>query len=131
MEVFQINLRKGYGIQDLRSDLGTLYLKAGLKNLGCVFLMSDGQVVDEKFLVLINTFLASGEVPDLFSDDQVEEIISTVKSEVKSVGMNDTRENCWKFFIERVKKQLKVVLCFSPVGEKFRNRSLKFYQAKK
>ena len=65
MEVFQINLRKGYGIQDLRSDLGTLYLKAGLKNLGCVFLMSDGQVVDEKFLVLINTFLASGYFPNI------------------------------------------------------------------
>ena len=126
MEVFQINIRKGYGILDLSQDLSALYLKAGLKNLASVFLMSDGQVVDEKFLVLINTFLASGEVPDLFTDDQIEEIISTVKSEVKSAGINDTRENCWKFFIERVRKQLKIVLCFSPVGNVLRIRARKF-----
>ena len=41
MEVFQMTLSKGYGIQDLKLDLSNLYQKAGLKNLGCVFLMSD------------------------------------------------------------------------------------------
>ena len=126
MEVFQINIRKGYSIQDLKQDICSLYQKAGLKNLACVFLISDAQVIDEKFLVLINTFLASGEVPDLFTDDQVEEIISTVKSDVKSDGINDTRENCWKYFIDRVKKQLKVVLCFSPVRNVLRIRARKF-----
>lgn len=38
----------------------------------------------------------------------------------------DTRENCWKFFIDRVRRQLKVVLCFSPVGSVLRVRSRKF-----
>ena len=126
MEVFQMTLRKGYGIQDLKLDLSNLYQKAGLKNLGCVFLMSDAQVADEKFLVLLNTFLATGEVPDLFSDDQIDEIINTVKSEVKAAGLPDSREGCWRFFIERVKRQLKVVLCFSPVGNVLRIRARKF-----
>lgn len=40
--------------------------------------------------------------------------------------MLDTRENCWKFFIDRVRRQLKVVLCFSPVGSVLRVRSRKF-----
>jgi hypothetical protein len=31
-----------------------------------------------------------------------------------------------QFFIDRVKNNLHVILCFSPVGEKFRNRSLRF-----
>jgi dynein heavy chain len=38
----------------------------------------------------------------------------------------DTVENLWQFFIDRVKANLHVVLCFSPVDEKFRKRSLKF-----
>ena len=126
MEVFQLTLRKGYGVQDLSQDLSNLYQKAGLKNLGTVFLMSDAQVANEKFLVLLNTFLATGEVADLFSDDQVEEIILTVKSEVKAAGMADSRENCWKFFIDRVRRQLKIVLCFSPVGNGLRIRARKF-----
>lgn len=40
--------------------------------------------------------------------------------------MVDSRENCWNFFIDRVRKQLKVVLCFSPVGATLRVRSRKF-----
>ena len=126
MEVFQVSLRKGYGIPDLKNDLANLYQKTGIKNLGTVFLMSDAQVTDEKFLVLINNLLASGEIPDLFSDDEVENIVGMVRNEVKGAGIPDTRENCWKFFIDRVRKQLKVVLCFSPVGSTLRIRGRKF-----
>ncbi|XP_054276549.1 dynein beta chain, ciliary [Macrosteles quadrilineatus] len=126
LEVAQIQLRKGYGILDLKMELSGLYLKAGLKNVGIMFLMTDAQVPSETFLVLINDLLASGEVPDLFPDDEVENIISSVRNEVKGAGLVDTRENCWKFFIDRVRRQLKVVLCFSPVGSTLRIRARKF-----
>ncbi|XP_037595504.1 dynein heavy chain 9, axonemal isoform X5 [Cebus imitator] len=126
MDVFQITLRKGYQIQDFKMDLASLCLKAGVKNLKTVFLMTDAQVADERFLVFINDLLASGEIPDLYSDDEVENIISNVRNEVKSQGLVDNRENCWKFFIDRVRQQLKVTLCFSPVGNKLRVRSRKF-----
>ncbi|XP_070335216.1 dynein axonemal heavy chain 9 isoform X5 [Odocoileus virginianus] len=126
MDVFQITLRRGYQIPDFKADLAGLCLRAGVKNLSTVFLMTDAQVADEKFLVFINDLLASGEIPDLYSDDEVENIISNVRNEVKSQGLVDNRENCWKFFIERVRRQLKVTLCFSPVGTKLRVRSRKF-----
>lgn len=41
--------------------MAALYIKAGVKNVGTVFLMTDAQVADEKFLVLINDLLASGK----------------------------------------------------------------------
>ncbi|XP_006898632.1 PREDICTED: LOW QUALITY PROTEIN: dynein heavy chain 9, axonemal [Elephantulus edwardii] len=126
MDVFQITLRKGYHIPDFKVDLASLCLKAGVKNLSTVFLMTDAQVSDERFLVLINDLLATGEIPDLYSDDEVENIISNVRNEVKSQDLVDSRENCWKFFIDRVRRQLKVTLCFSPVGNKLRIRSRKF-----
>ncbi|XP_004857611.1 dynein heavy chain 9, axonemal isoform X1 [Heterocephalus glaber] len=126
MDVFQITLRKGYQIPDFKVDLASLCLKAGVKNLSTVFLMTDAQVADERFLVLINDLLASAEIPDLYSDDEVENIISNVRNEVKSQGLVDNRENCWKFFIDRVQRRLKVALCFSPVGNKLRLRSRKF-----
>nr|XP_058139450.1 dynein axonemal heavy chain 9 isoform X3 [Dasypus novemcinctus] len=126
MEVSQITLRKGYQIPDFKVDLASLCLKAGVKNISTVFLMTDAQVADERFLVLINDLLASGEIPDLYSDDEVENIINSVRNEVKSQGLVDNRENCWKFFIDRIRRQLKVTLCFSPVGNKLRIRSRKF-----
>ncbi|XP_057668614.1 dynein beta chain, ciliary [Diorhabda carinulata] len=126
LEVAQIQLKKGYGVLDLKKELSSLYLKSGLKNVGIMFLMTDAQVPNEQFLVLINDMLASGEIPDMFPDDEIESIIAGVRNEVKGAGMLDTRENCWKFFIDRVRRQLKVVLCFSPVGSTLRVRARKF-----
>ena len=87
-----------------------LCTKAGLKNVGTVFLLTDAQIPEEHFLVLINDLLASGEIPGLFADDEIENIISGVRNEVKGAGLQDTRENCWMFFIERIRRNLKVRL---------------------
>lgn len=89
-------------------DLGVQYIKSAVKNVPSVFLMTDSQVAEEQFLVLINDLLASGEIPGLFAEDEVENIMSSMRPQVKALGMTDTREACWKFFIEKVRRQLKV-----------------------
>ena len=73
-----------------------------------MFLLTDAQVPDEKFLVVINDLLASGEIHELFVDDELENVISGIRNEVKGAGLEDTKENCWAFFIDRVRRQLKV-----------------------
>lgn len=47
-----------------------------------MFLMTDSQVAEERFLVLINDMLASGEIPDLFGDDEIDNITNAVSTEV-------------------------------------------------
>ncbi|KAJ3292200.1 hypothetical protein HDU79_001606 [Rhizoclosmatium sp. JEL0117] len=126
MDVFQITIRKGYSINDLKVDLSGLYTKTGLKKLQIMFLLTDSQVADEKFLVLINDMLASGNIPGLFPDEEVDNIINAMRNEVKAQGLQDTREICWDWFIRTVRKNLKVVLCFSPVGNTLRSRCRKF-----
>jgi len=76
--------------------------------------------------VFINDLLSSGEIADLFPDEDIDNIINAVRSAVKSEGIVDSKDNCWKFFINRVKKNLHMALCFSPVGDDFRNRAKKF-----
>ncbi|KAF5395439.1 hypothetical protein PHET_10739 [Paragonimus heterotremus] len=107
-EVSQIVLRKGYSLQDLRNHLAQLYLKASLKNMPFVFLMTDAQVSDERFLVCVNDFLASGEIANLFVDEEFDQIINSIRPEVKSCGLLDTVENCWQFFIDKTRKMLRV-----------------------
>ena len=92
----------------MQVDLAQLYIKAGLKGVGTVFLLTDAQVPDEKFLVVINDLLASGEIPELFDEEQLETVINGVRNEVKGAGLQDSKENCWSFFIDRVRRQLKV-----------------------
>lgn len=102
------SLKEPCGPGLVQIDLAAQYIKAAVKNVPSVFLMTDSQVAEEQFLVLINDLLASGEIPGLFSDDEVENIISSMRPQVKSLGVADAREACWKFFIEKVRKQLKV-----------------------
>jgi dynein heavy chain, axonemal len=125
-ETFQITVTASYGMADFRADLQTLYKKSGLKGIGLCFIMTDGQIVDERFLVYMNDLLASGNIPELFTIEEKDEVCNGIRPEVKQAGIVDSRENCWEFFIEKVRKYLHVVLCFSPVGDKFRIRSRQF-----
>ncbi|KAM5271528.1 dynein axonemal heavy chain 11 [Ctenodactylus gundi] len=126
LAVFQITLTEGYGIQELRVDLANLCVRTGAKNMPTAFVLTDAHVLDEGFLVLINDLLASGEIADLFSDEDMDKIVSGVRNEVRSLGLVDSRENCWEFFMSRVQLQLKIILCFSPVGHTLRARARKF-----
>ena len=51
-----------------------LYWKAGVDNKPTVFLFTDTQVVEESFLEDINNILSSGEVPNLYSPEEFEEV---------------------------------------------------------
>jgi len=115
-----------YGLADLKVDLQKMYIKSGQKDEGIMFLFTEGQITNERFLVFINDLLSSGEIADLFPAEDMDGIIGAVRSAVKSEGIIDNKENCWKFFLDRVRKNLHMSLCFSPVGDGFRNRSKKF-----
>uniref|UniRef100_A0A1I8PY36 AAA+ ATPase domain-containing protein n=1 Tax=Stomoxys calcitrans TaxID=35570 RepID=A0A1I8PY36_STOCA len=124
--VCQIQIKRGYGLQDMKEDIAALCMKVGLKNVASVFLMSDAQLPQEQLLMLINDLLAAGEIPELFADDQMEVIVNGIRNEVKQAGTLDTRDNCWRFFVEKVRRLLRLILCFSPVGQTLRVRARKF-----
>lgn len=79
---------------------GVLY--ADVQGEGIMFLFTDSQIVDEKMLVYVNDLLSSGEIPDLFAQEDKDEIINAVRSETKALGLVDTAENCWSTFIQKV-----------------------------
>ncbi|XP_042613785.1 dynein beta chain, ciliary-like [Cyprinus carpio] len=74
---------------------------------------------------LINDMLASGDIPDLVSEEEVDMIVTSIRVELRVLGLVDTHENSWNF-IDHIRRQLKVVLCFSPVGFTLRTRERKF-----
>jgi dynein heavy chain len=125
-KVVQIVISSTYGINDLKEDLKGMYNKAGLKEEGIMFLLTDSQITNERFLVFLNDLLASGNIPDLFTPDEVDAIINAVTNKVKALGLVPDRSNCWDFFISEIRRNLHVVLAFSPVGDAFRTRARKF-----
>ena len=122
----QITISQTYSMNDLKADLQIMFNKSGLKDEGILFLFTEGQITNEKFLVYINDLLSSGEIADLFSVEEKDALYNSIRPAAKGAGVPDTRESCLGFFIDRVKNNLHMALCFSPVGDSFRNRSRKF-----
>ena len=125
-EVKQLAVTSKFGVEDLKEELRIMYMAAGVKGIPMVFLMTDGQIVNEKFLVYINGILNSGWISDLFLKEDIDNILGSIASEAKAEGIPDTPETRIAYFISRIKKNLHIVLAFSPVGDSFRIRSRRF-----
>ena len=124
--VYQITISGSYGINDLKEDLKAMYNISGVKEEGVTFLFTDSQITNERFLVFMNDLLASGNIPDLFTPEEFDTIINTMTPRVKAAGGTPDRGNCWDLFLTTVKKNLHVVMCFSPVGEDMKIRAKRF-----
>ena len=126
---FQITITKTYNTTNMFDDLKVLFRKAGVGGEGVTFIMTDAEVKEEGFLEHINNLLGTGEIPGLFPKDEIEAIVGDMRPVAKKEagkGFIDTSDNLYKFFVDRVRDNLHVCLCFSPIGEKFRNRARMF-----
>lgn len=120
--LFELEISKSYGIADFHEDLKKMYHTAGVQGKPVVFLLGEGQIMHEAFLEDINNILNSGEVPNLFEPEEKEKIISEVTASARAAGVPDSRDLVFYHFIERVRENLHIVICVSPVGSRLRNR---------
>ena len=125
---YQITLTKTYNQRALFEDLMQLYKWSGHEGKKTTFIMTDSEIKQEYFLEFFNSILSTGEVAGLIAKEEKDIILADMRdlyakekpnSEPDSVALNN-------FFIDRVRNNLHIVLCFSPVGDKFRERFRKF-----
>ena len=127
-KTFQVTMTRTYNTANFVEDLKILFRTCGIQGKGTTFLFTDQDIKEEGFLEYINNVLAGGIVSNLFTRDEQSEIVTELLPIMKREcpRVPPTPENAMAWFLDRVKTNLHVVLCFSPVGEKFRSRALKF-----
>ena len=124
--VMQIMVNQNYGLLDFRTDLQTMYNKAGVKQESVLFLLTDTQISNEKFFVYLNDLLSSGNIPDLYSKDEKDAIINSLTNKAKGAGYSAEPASVWAYFISKIRENLHCCLCFSPVGVSLRVRARRF-----
>ena len=126
-EHFQIQLSKSYGYNQLKDDLKMLYQKTGPEAKTVTFVLTDAEIKQEGFLEYISSFMSTGEVVGLIPKEEKD----TFRMEIKNVMIKEgaigkqedpTKAEMWNYGINRVRDCLHIVLSFSPVGIRFRNR---------
>lgn len=111
-ELYQIEISKSYSSSDWREDLKKVMLQAGVATKSTVFLFADNQIKDESFVEDINMLLNTGDVPNIFPADEKADLVEKMQTAARTEGqkVEVTPLSMYNFFIERVKKNLHIVL---------------------
>merc|ERR1719160_8275 len=125
---FQITITKNYNDNALFDDIRGLYVNAGQKGNQVTFLLTDAEVKHEGFLEYMNSILATGEIAGLFQKDERDGMCGEVRNDfVRDFpNLDDNLINLYNYFVDRLRDNLHIVLCFSPVNAKFSVRAQKF-----
>ncbi|KAK3283536.1 hypothetical protein CYMTET_8768 [Cymbomonas tetramitiformis] len=117
MELVTPNMPRGYGIKQFRNDLKSVLTKCGVEGIGVVLLLEDHQFVVPAILEIVNSVLSGGEVPGLFTNEELEPMLAPLREEMATSGFQ--HKNLYSFFTARVKKNLHVVLSMDPSNPDF------------
>jgi len=126
MNFKQIEITKGYNIENFKDFMKELMKSAGIEGNGISFVMTDTQIIDESFIENINNLLNTGEIPNLMLPEDKEEITNGVRPICHEKKIIDTIDNIAALFVDRVREMLHICLCMSPVGDSLRIRCRQF-----
>jgi dynein heavy chain len=70
--VRQLQVTGTFRVDDLKEAFREMFKQSGVKGTQIVFLMTDSQVVDDRFLIYINAVLASGMCKPVFYNGGVQ-----------------------------------------------------------
>ncbi|KAH9586143.1 Dynein heavy chain [Trypanosoma melophagium] len=122
MEVFSIEFTKNFGVKEWHESLARLLLDCGKDEKKRTFLFSDTQVINPTLMEDVAGLLTSGDVPNLFEDQDIEIINDKFKGICMSENLPTTKVSVYARFVKEVRSNLHIVLAFSPIGEAFRTR---------
>jgi dynein heavy chain 1 len=123
LNVFTIKVNSRYSFADFCADLRKVMIEAGANDEKMCFIFDESNVLDSNFLELMNTLLASGDVPGLFEGEDLTQLLSLCKEATSRRGIVVDGDDLYKWFICQVRINLHVVFTMNPASPDFHNRS--------
>uniref|UniRef100_A0A3Q2VKF8 Cytoplasmic dynein 2 heavy chain 1 n=1 Tax=Haplochromis burtoni TaxID=8153 RepID=A0A3Q2VKF8_HAPBU len=114
--LFTPKISRGYTLKHFNSDLKTVMQLAGLEGQQVVLLLEDYQFVHPAFLEMVNSLLSSGEVPGLYTPEELEPLLSSLKDGASQDGFTGPLYN---YFSHRIQQNLHIVLIMDSSNSNF------------
>ena len=123
-----IEMSNSYSFKDWRNDLKNVLRKFSTEVTSHVLYVYDNQLKNELFLEDINNILNLGEVPNIFTPDEKNEVVENMRNLEtqldKSLHTEGGTQELYDLFIRMVREKLHIVIGMSTYSENF-NSSLR------
>jgi dynein heavy chain 2 len=109
-------------VKQFTIDVKSILYIAGVKGEHVVMLIEDYHIVVESILEIVNSLLSSGEVPGMYTHEELEPLIAPLREKMREDAGGDsgvTYRTPYDFFVARIRRYLHIVLCMDPANPKF------------
>ena len=117
LEMVTLRMGRGYDLKALRADLKASMLRAGVEGEACVLFVEDHNLGEATFLECLNSLLSGGEIPGLFSNEELETSLGPLREAFSQHGFRFKCRTLYEFFVVRVRANLRIVLSMDPSAD--------------
>ena len=108
---FTPSITRDYGSKQFGTDIKVVIEIAGIRGEHVVLFVEDFQITKEAILETINSLISSGEAPGLYTHEELEPLMASLR---KAMDDDGSARTPYEFFVNRIRKYLHVVLCMDP-----------------
>lgn len=122
--LFSPSVTRTYDAASFRADLKSILVKAGVEGQHYVLYLEDHHFTQDAILEITNSLLSSGEVPGLYTHEEIEPLISPLKEKMlESIGASGAEhKSVYDFFVARVCQFVHVVVSMDARHAQFQLR---------
>ena len=103
-------------MKEFKRDLKQVLLNTGINAEPTCLYIEDHQLFNDAFLTMLNSLLSSGEIPGLYTPEELEPLLAQLQDEMRNQYECRT---LFEFFVSRIKKHLNIVIALDNKHPKF------------
>ncbi|KAL8275155.1 hypothetical protein Esti_000905 [Eimeria stiedai] len=120
-ELWRIHTARNYTINDFREELKQVVVKTGIDGKSTTLLVADKELKTDAFSDSLNSLISSGQIPGLFDLESLSLLLRDLQPAADAAKMSSDPDALLDFFVSRVKENLHVLLCVSPIGGRIKD----------
>jgi dynein heavy chain 2 len=111
IELVRLHMGRDYSMKNFKADLKAVIAKATVENERVALAVEDHNFVNEDVLEMVNSLIASGEVPGLYTPEELDQLLPPLREPAADEGFTG---GVYQFFQQRLRANLKVCLIMDP-----------------